>query len=472
VAASGTTQTAAGPAVPQNVSVATVSASALRVSWVAGSGGSPAIAFNVFRSATSGSGFSQISTDVAATDSFTGTVNTALPSYNAAWATPSGGQACEIGLNGNFRGTGLQSNVNYRNLSFPAAHYSRVRLANPTPTGAASCGAAIRIQSGAVSYFWAQYGKPNVYVGQTIAGVLADWETVAGFVDGDTLELAVDPTVLTTVYLKRNGAVVRTYTGKNALSGGRPGVVAFNGAGVEGEGSAGSWAGGATNWAGPYDDTGLAAGTTYYYKVRSVDSNAAVSALSAEASGTTTGALTPTMPINVVANGTSSSVIRVTWADGAGGSTVTANKIYRSTTSGGTFSLIATDSNGSPYDNTGLPAGTQYFYRVSAVDGSLQESGLSPATAGTTAAATYSLNVSWTPATQNDDGSPIGTILSHLVEYGQSPGSNTFAKTVVSGNSTVLSLPSGGTWYVRVKTVTNLGSSIASAEASRAANVT
>jgi hypothetical protein len=82
------------------------------------------------------------------------------------------------------------------------------------------------------------------------------------------------------------------------------------------------------------------------------------------------------------------------------------------------------------------------------------------------------LGVTWTPATQNSDGSTIGTILSHKIYAGTSAGVYTQTTTVpwTGTPSAQLTLPQGGTWFVAVSTVTALGESLASAEQSRVAN--
>ena len=57
---------------------------------------------------------------------------------------------------------------------------------------------------------------------------------------------------------------------------------------------------------------------------------------------------------------------------------ITQNKIYRSTTgSGGPYSLRATISAATADTDTGLTSGQQYFYVVTAVNGSGQESAIS-----------------------------------------------------------------------------------------------
>lgn len=83
------------------------------------------------------------------------------------------------------------------------------------------------------------------------------------------------------------------------------------------------------------------------------------------------------------------------------------------------------------------------------------------------------LNVAWTPATTNTDGSAIGTILSHKIYAGQFSGNYTSITTVPWSGvaSAQIALSASGTWFVMVTTVTAIGESVASAESSRSANV-
>jgi hypothetical protein len=67
----------------------------------------------------------------------------------------------------------------------------------------------------------------------------------------------------------------------------------------------------------------------------------------------------------LTATAVSSSQIDLTWLDNS--SNETGFKIERKTGSGGTYSQIATVGAGvTSYDNTGLSAGTTYYYRVRA----------------------------------------------------------------------------------------------------------
>jgi transcriptional regulator CtsR len=114
-----------------------------------------------------------------------------------------------------------------------------------------------------------------------------------------------------------------------------------------------------------YTNTGLAANTQYYYRVRATNASGA-SAYSAEANATTF-PFPPAAPSALAATAQSSSSIRINWTDNA--STETGFKIERKTGAGGTYAQIATvGANVTTYTNTGLTAATTYFYRVRATN--------------------------------------------------------------------------------------------------------
>ena len=124
-----------------------------------------------------------------------------------------------------------------------------------------------------------------------------------------------------------------------------------------------------------YSDSGLAASTTYYYVVESVDGNGS-SAPSAQASATTKASATcsavPSAPAGLMATSASSSSINLSW----GAVTPPANcsigsyVVFRSTTSGFTPSSgnqIAS-TTGTSFSDSGLGASTTYYYKVEALD--------------------------------------------------------------------------------------------------------
>ncbi len=111
-----------------------------------------------------------------------------------------------------------------------------------------------------------------------------------------------------------------------------------------------------------YANTGLAAGTTYYYRVRAYK-DAGYSSYSNEVYTATPSR--PDTPSDLTANATSCSQIDLTWTDNANNENGFA--IERKTGSGGTWAQIATvGANVTSYANTGLAASTTYYYRVRA----------------------------------------------------------------------------------------------------------
>lgn len=175
------------------------------------------------------------------TDNFNGTGSILLTAYSANWLLPVGGISCQINSAGT-AATGSDNGAfcaNYYNTTVASKHYSKGLIATRNDYH----GVAIRVQSAANSFYYAIVSAAgSCFAGEHIAGTPTDWDAgQTGWVDGDTVELHVDAAVDTTILLKRNGTTIATYTGKNALSGGKFGVCtanALNGAGVD------SWEGG------------------------------------------------------------------------------------------------------------------------------------------------------------------------------------------------------------------------------------
>ncbi|MBP7866306.1 MAG: fibronectin type III domain-containing protein [Acidobacteria bacterium] len=152
-------------------------------------------------------------------------------------------------------------------------------------------------------------------------------------------------------------------------------------------GSGGAWSQVATPGAGvtSYANTGLAASTTYYYRIRATNASGD-SAYSNEANATTSTTPTPpAAPSGLTATAASSSQINLAWTDNA--SNETGFKLERKTGSGGAWSQVATPAAGATsYANTGLAASTTYYYRIRATNaaGDSAYSNEANATTGTT----------------------------------------------------------------------------------------
>jgi len=110
-----------------------------------------------------------------------------------------------------------------------------------------------------------------------------------------------------------------------------------------------------------YADNGLTAGTTYFYRLRSYNA-AGNSSYTTEVSATIVTA--PTAPSGLSATASGSTTINLAWTDNS--SNETGFKIERKTGSGGTYAEIVSNqaANSTSYSNTGLTAGTTYYYRI------------------------------------------------------------------------------------------------------------
>src|SRR2546425_5528966 len=169
-----------------------------------------------------------------------------------------------------------------------------------------------------------------------------------------------------------------------------------------------------------YTDAGLAAGTSYTYKVSAFNA-VGVSSPSSNTSATTLAVL-PSPPTGFTTTVASSSQINLSWtAPNNGGSPITGYKIERSADGGSTWAtLIAnTGSVTTTYSDTGLAHTTTYTYRVSAINsvGTGSPSSTASATTPTvtaspltgltaTAVSSSQINLSWAPPADNG-GSPI-----------------------------------------------------------------
>jgi cellulose 1,4-beta-cellobiosidase len=65
--------------------------------------------------------------------------------------------------------------------------------------------------------------------------------------------------------------------------------------------------------------------------------------------------------------------IKLTWTQSTSPN-ITNNKVYRSTTSGGPYTLVTSIAAATTYTDTGLTSGTTYYYVVTAVDSNGVES--------------------------------------------------------------------------------------------------
>jgi fibronectin type 3 domain-containing protein len=205
-----------------------------------------------------------------------------------------------------------------------------------------------------------------------------------------------------------------------------------------------------------FTDQSLSAGTTYYYKVSAVN-GAGETPLSAEVNGATYCATT-----TVTVAAISSDSLNVTWSAVAG---ATSYKVYRSTTSTGTYTQVGSPAATS-YRDGGLTAGSTYYYKVSSVNASGEGSQSSagntvtycsvPTGANAVGQSTTSILISW-PAT-------TGAASYKLYQSTTSGGTFAVVGTPTSTTFTDQSLSAGTTYYYKVSTVNGAGETPLSAE--------
>lgn len=237
-----------------------------------------------------------------------------------------------------------------------------------------------------------------------------------------------------------------------------------------------------------YSNTGLAAATSYTYRVSAINS-VGTSAVSNTASAITGTIITvPQAPTGLVASAISSSQINLSWSapSNNGGSAITGYKIEQSTNSGSTWSAIVsnTGSTVTTYSNVGLAASTSYTYRISAINsiGTSVPSGTASATTSSTttvptvsqppiglAASVVSssqINLSWTTPSNNGGSAITGYKIDRSINGGSSWGtlvSNTGSTTTTYSNT---ALVSNTAYAYRVSAINSVGTSAVSNTAS------
>lgn len=188
-----------------------------------------------------------------------------------------------------------------------------------------------------------------------------------------------------------------------------------------------------------YTDSGRAAGTTYYYRVRAT--NAYGNSAYSNTASATTPAAAPAAPTGLTATAVSSSQINLAWTDNS--SNESGFKVYRSADNV-TFAVAATLGAGvTTYANTGLASNTTYYYKVaaynaageaaSAVASARTASALpaAPSALKATALSTTSIRLNWTDNAQGQAGfvieqgsgktyTQVGTVAAGVVTFTRS----------------------------------------------------
>jgi hypothetical protein len=114
-----------------------------------------------------------------------------------------------------------------------------------------------------------------------------------------------------------------------------------------------------------YSDTSVTSGTTYYYTV-AAENSVGIGPQSNEVSANASSPTIPGAPLNLTASASGSSIV-LNWhaPTSNGGAAITAYNIYRATASGSEAFYTAV-GNVHTYTDSGVTAGTTYYYEVSA----------------------------------------------------------------------------------------------------------
>ena len=228
-----------------------------------------------------------------------------------------------------------------------------------------------------------------------------------------------------------------------------------------------------------FTDTGLANGTTYFYKVAAVNS-VGTSPLSNEASATPQPTATvPSAPSALTAQ-SGNGFVSLSWTapTSTGGATITGYNVYRGAAPNAESTTpVATNVNRTSYVDNGLVNGTTYYYRVAAVNAvgtspqSSEAAGLPAATAPSspqsvvTTGGNSSVAVAWSAPT-SDGGSPVTGYNVYRGTVANGESSTPVASGLSTTGFTDTGLTNGTTYFYKVAAVNSVGTSVLSTESS------
>ena len=218
-----------------------------------------------------------------------------------------------------------------------------------------------------------------------------------------------------------------------------------------------------------FTDTGLTAGTTYYYKVQASNSTS-TSSFSSTANATTDSndsSSTLGVPTGLTAEASGPDQIFLSWNSLSGASSY---YIYRSTSSSDNFIIVATTSKNS-FNDTGITTGTKYYYKIKAYQSFY--TGPFSSTVSATAEAVSTLKAP-TNLDADSKGSskieltwdPVSGASSYYIYRGTSSGGYSKIDTTSETSYTSSGLMPSNTYYYKVKAVNSLCTSEYSSAAS------
>src|SRR4030095_11043393 len=164
----------------------------------------------------------------------------------------------------------------------------------------------------------------------------------------------------------------------------------------------------ATSWS----NTGLAAASTWYYRVKAT--NAAGDSVPSNVDSATTSDNIPAAPSALSATAVSSSRIDLTWSDNS--SNESGFEVERAASATGPWTLIVTTAvNATSWSNTGLAAASTWYYRVKATNaaGDSTPSNVdsattsdnppaAPSSLSATGMSQSQINITWTDSSSNE----------------------------------------------------------------------
>jgi fibronectin type 3 domain-containing protein len=208
-----------------------------------------------------------------------------------------------------------------------------------------------------------------------------------------------------------------------------------------------------------YTDILAPVGQTSYYRVTAVDVHGNESAYNTTSATRTSDTAAPAQPTGLIANGLTTG-ISLNWDDNTE-TDLAGYDVYRSTSSGGTYTKLNTSKlTSSDYVDTGATAGTTYYYRVYAIDTSNNQSayasasatrpasGTVPASASNlaiTSSSTSGVSLTWADNSSNE--------VSFRIERKIGSGGTYAPLTTLGANATSYtdtSVSAGNTYYYRV----------------------